>query len=327
MSIFTNSKSIAYPDSEKEWNQLLNDFHSDMDTPCCIKDKQNPHLYMERKCFPGLSLLQVENIFPYDIKWKNKNKQALFCMNFLLKGDLKYSIEEKNSIVTEGENNVLVLPKNTDQTLFFAANSHYSYRSYVLKQDYLEYLVVRYPNVLGKLYGEYANEKLAFLSESNLIVSSEMQMIISQIDRAFELDQIKSMYIEGKILELLSLQINYWHSNYNSSKIPSDELEKIRKAEYILISSVGKPPKVPALAAMVGLNSYKLKNGFKHIYSNTVYGHLQIYRMNKARHLLQNSELSILEVGMECGYEHSSHFCKVFKCKFGEMAIKMLPFL
>lgn len=314
--------SYFYPNSKEEWNQLLHEFYSDSNTPCCIKGKQNPHLYMERKCLPGLSLIQVQNVFPYDISWKSRIEEALFSMNFMLKGDLKYSLEEKNSEIKEGENNVLIMPKNTAHVLQFAANAPYSYRSCVLKQDYLENLVLRYPDQLGELYSEYKKEHLTFLSKNNLIVTSEILMIISQIDQAFELGKTKNMYIEGKILELLSLQINYWHSCHNSSKIPSDELEKIRKAEYILISSVGKPPSVPALAAMVGLNSYKLKNGFKLVYSNTVFGHLLIYRMNKARHLLQNSELSILEVGMECGYEHSSHFCKAFKRKFGVTALQ-----
>ncbi len=322
MCYFTDSKSIVYPHSEEEWNQLLNDFYADINTECCIKDKQNPNLYMARKCLPGLSLVQVENVFPCNIRWKSTNEEALFSMNFMLKGELKYSIEERNSKMMEGENNVLVVPKHTDHTLLFEANTPYSYRSCVLKQNYLENLVIRYPDVLGKLYCEYENENLAFLRKNNLIITSEMQLIISQIDDAFELDPTNSMYIEGKILELLSLQIKYCHSCYDTSKMPSDELEKTRKAEYILTSNVSHPPSIPELASMVGLNAYKLKKAFKQDYGNTVYGHLLTYRMNRARHLLLNSELNILEIGLECGYEHSSHFCKAFKRKFGVTAMQ-----
>lgn len=77
------------------------------------------------------------------------------------------------------------------------------------------------------------------------------------------------------------------------------------------------PPSLQELANEVGLNLKKLKEVFKQIYGDTVYGFLLNYKMEKAKKLLESNQYNVNEVGLKIGYSTSSHFIAAFKKKFG----------
>ena len=68
----------------------------------------------------------------------------------------------------------------------------------------------------------------------------------------------------------------------------------------------------------------KLKEGFKKIYGDTVYGYLLDYKMNEARSMLNTKKYNINEISIKLGYSTSSHFIAAFKKKFGTTPKKYL---
>lgn len=95
------------------------------------------------------------------------------------------------------------------------------------------------------------------------------------------------------------------------------EEEKIRRVEKILVHNMAAPPSIPELAKMIGINEMKLKNGFKKLFGNTIYGYLMDYRMDSARVMLDNGGVQIKDVAYSVGYSNPSHFIAAFKRKFG----------
>ena len=77
------------------------------------------------------------------------------------------------------------------------------------------------------------------------------------------------------------------------------------------------PPTITELARQVGLNRSRLCVEFKEIFGTTVFEFCQGYRMNKARELLQDRNLSIAQVAESVGYEHATNFTSAFKKQFG----------
>jgi AraC-like DNA-binding protein len=67
----------------------------------------------------------------------------------------------------------------------------------------------------------------------------------------------------------------------------------------------------------VGINDFKLKNGFKQLYGNTVFGLLFEERMQQAKVMLVDPEISIKELSMTVGYKNLSNFTSAFKKRFG----------
>ena len=90
--------------------------------------------------------------------------------------------------------------------------------------------------------------------------------------------------------------------------VDEENVMKIRKAKAIIISRMTEPPGLQELSEEIGLNIKKLKEGFKQIYGDTVYGFLFDYKMEYARKLLESEQCNVNEAGLKVGYSTASHF-------------------
>ncbi len=65
------------------------------------------------------------------------------------------------------------------------------------------------------------------------------------------------------------------------------------------------------------INSFKLKHGFKQLFSNSVMKYVDEHKMNYARTKLQQGRVNITDVADELGYRHYNNFSAAFKKRFG----------
>jgi AraC-like DNA-binding protein len=100
-------------------------------------------------------------------------------------------------------------------------------------------------------------------------------------------------------------------------KLQADDIERIYQARDILRDRFKNPPSLINLAHQVGLNDYKLKIGFRHVFGTTTFGYLHSYRMEQASQLLRERHLSVTAVAKAVGYASRSSFVKAFQKKFG----------
>ncbi len=85
-----------------------------------------------------------------------------------------------------------------------------------------------------------------------------------------------------------------------------------------------EPPTLQELSDEIGLSLRKLKEGFKQIYGDSVYGFLLEHKMDYARKLLESGKYNVNEVGLKLGYSTASHFITSFKKQFGTTPKKYL---
>jgi AraC-like DNA-binding protein len=154
-----------------------------------------------------------------------------------------------------------------------------------------------------------------------------MSVVLSQILEAKIHDSMKSLYFKGKVYELLSL---FFNKNEDTSieqcpfLVDEENVRKIRKAKEIILAQMSEPPTLQELSSEIGLNIKKLKEGFKQIYGETVYGYLIDHKMNEARRMLNAKQHNINEISLRLGYSTSSHFISAFKKKYGTTPKKYL---
>ncbi len=133
-------------------------------------------------------------------------------------------------------------------------------------------------------------------------------------------ESLEKLYLKGKAFELLSLYFNV-NENEDAEKCPfledEENVEKIKKAKEIIIERMANPPSLNELAVEIGLSLKKLKDGFKHIYGETVFNFLIDYKLDYARKLLESKKYNVSEISDMIGYSTSSHFIAAFKKKFG----------
>ena len=169
---------------------------------------------------------------------------------------------------------------------------------------------------------------VTFLSEENKHkkyykdgkITPSMAVVLNQLINANFNASVRHLYTKGKTYELLSLFFNMSEdANIEQCPFLVDEVNiaKLKKAKDIITSNFAEPPTLKELSKTIGLSLKKLKEGFKQIYGDTVYGFLFDYKMEHARRLLESGDYNVNEVGLKVGYSTSSHFIAAFKKKFG----------
>ena len=184
------------------------------------------------------------------------------------------------------------------------------------------------------LFSETA-ESIPFLSDENINkkfykeykLTPIMTTILVQMMNQNISDNVKKLYFKGKVFELLSLLFNVGKEmNIEQCPFLADDknVKKIKKAKEIIISRMSEPPSLKELADQVEISLKNLKEGFKQVYGNTVFGFLYDYKMNVASNMLSSKNYNVNEVALHLGYSTSSHFINAFKNKFGTTPKKYL---
>lgn len=146
---------------------------------------------------------------------------------------------------------------------------------------------------------------------SSIILQRLIKLVDSPRTRKFE--------IECTIMEILSTAFRTFllDRNSESTQLTKDDMEKIRQARAIMLECMAEPPTLIELSRMIGLNDYKLKNGFKEMYGTTVFGYLRNKRMETALLLLQGGKMNVNEVSCAVGYSNPSYFAEAFRERYG----------
>ena len=161
----------------------------------------------------------------------------------------------------------------------------------------------------------------------NGLINPSMAVVLSQILSSNIHESMKALYLKGKVYELLSL---YFNKNEDTDieqcpfLIDEDNVRKIRLAKDIILRNISEPPSLHELSEEIGLSLNKLKEGFKQLYGDTVFGYLLDHKMEEARRMLASNNYNVNEVGLKIGYSTSSHFIAAFKKKYGTTPKKYL---
>lgn len=174
--------------------------------------------------------------------------------------------------------------------------------------------------VLSRFADQVSAGMPAELSPRSLPISIAMQACVNEImDCPFQ-GGLKLLFLQAKCLELLALQAQAFDSlaSAPASPVLRSEYEKecILQARDYLVEHLDTPPSLSELSRIAGLNTYKLKNGFKEVFATTVYGYLNDVKLTRAREQLL-AGTSIKDIALELGYGSVQHFSKAYRKKFG----------
>ena len=151
-------------------------------------------------------------------------------------------------------------------------------------------------------------------------ITPAMWQLVQQILGCPHDGLMQQLYLESKVLELLTLQLSAWTNEQKTPtpvKLCSQDIEQLYQAQASLIQQATDPPSLKTLARQVGLNERKLKHGFRQLFGTTVFGYLQDHRMHQAQTLLQDdSSLTIAGVAAAVGYKSPEAFSTAFRRKF-----------
>jgi AraC-like DNA-binding protein len=100
--------------------------------------------------------------------------------------------------------------------------------------------------------------------------------------------------------------------------IKSYDFPYIMEAHKILAADPACQLTITALALEVGINSFKLRVGFKQIFKTTIHQFRLNLRLGLAKKLLSETDLTISEIAYKTGFDSRDGFARCFRRKFRE---------
>ncbi|UPT67491.1 MAG: AraC family transcriptional regulator [Sphingobacteriales bacterium JAD_PAG50586_3] len=158
--------------------------------------------------------------------------------------------------------------------------------------------------------------KPVVLSANNLPLDAAMHQCIYTITHYNEDPALQQMYLYTRVVDLLRLQqqsyIKATAAKPAHVKTEYDK-ERIVYARDYLLTHMDAPPTLPQLAAIAGINEFKLKRGFRELFNHSVFGYLTDVRLEMARTALRQKQKTVTQIAFELGYASLQHFSMAFK--------------
>jgi len=175
--------------------------------------------------------------------------------------------------------------------------------------------------LLKKFADKIMNNKSVEISKTDLPISLAMHSCIKDIMNCHFTGGLKLLFLQSKCVELLALQAQAFELADKKTEAPklksAYDKERIHYVREYLLANANNPPSLTELAKLAGINEFKLKQGFKDTFQNTVFGYLSDYKLMKAKELLANGDMNIKNISDELGYSSVQHFSNAFSKKFG----------
>jgi AraC-like DNA-binding protein len=272
----------------------------------------------------GFYVLKFQNEADTIINYNREINKRFIQLHFCLKGSGVFGFNNGNYTLDVAEENSLLLyntqldlPLNLD----LAIGS--SIVSVVMTLRKFHSLFTAEANYIPFLSTDN-KEKKYYAQEP---FSPSIAVILSQIINYNLHPSIKSLYVKGKIYELIALYFNK-SPNADIEQCPyladEENVKKIKKAKEIILANMAEPPTLSELASEIGLSLKRLKEGFKQIYGDSVYSFLFDHKMDYAKRLLETGQYNVNEIGLKVGYSTASHFIAAFKKKYNTTPKKYL---
>ncbi|WP_179412243.1 helix-turn-helix domain-containing protein [Mucilaginibacter sp. E4BP6] len=180
---------------------------------------------------------------------------------------------------------------------------------------------------LGKKIHQYsffnyeANEALHISEEEKIIIKD----CVTKIER--EYSQNIDKHSQGLIVSNIELLLNYCNRFYDRqfytrAKVNQDVVQQFESLlkDYFSQSTLIETglPNVKYFASRLNLSPNYLSDLLNKFTGKTTQEHIHLELIDKAKSLLWGTNNSISEIAYGLGFEHPSHFTKIFKSKTGK---------
>jgi len=282
-------------------------------------------LFHEHSITEELSIVQGNYQLNDDVSMSGRGDSSLLEMHFNLSN-------QKIGYINPGSVKEFTAPMSGNITFLSAEDNHakIDFKKDIIYNTFDIHLPI---NVLSKYEGEsrvmdsflnniQKNNSNA-LSKNEIKIGAKIYGVIQDIKNCFYKGLTRKIYMESKIYELIALSHHDLDQEKEATNLNGSDIEKIKFAAQLIRENIDNPYTIVELARKIGVNQTKLKEGFKTVFGETVFGYLQEIRMNNARHYLTDTSLSIQEISLLSGYQNVSNFSIAFKRIFGYPPTKL----
>ena len=280
----------------------------------------------------GLGLLifrctfNEDTIFHYSLP-RSHPLRLVFCQQ----GTITYQFEPENIDfdIQSLHASLSTSTQSYDQQYCFSAQMEVEFTS--LEIDRARYIskidcdLPTIPKRLAKVLRDI-NAEDPFTYQSNY--SIELADIVYQIHNTPYEGLSRKSYLEARSLDLFAEVIQLFADDQqpNSKQVilRKSDLVIIVQARNLMLEDLSNNLTIPELAKAVGINTTKLKQGFKTVYNQTINEYIRDKRLEMAKDYILEGNLSVKQISERVGYKNYAYFSARFKERYGAVPSEYL---
>ena len=322
--IFKEKMNYYKIEFDNEYQQLYYDncVYSNLYSICLYGDRMNPHNHavshagnsmLRHTVFDGIDLMFLD-VKQETIQFYAKSHTKTFAINHCEEGRIECKF-------TSGD---YLYMGPGDMSIGWHIHADYQHENYfptkLFKGIVLLVDVEKAQPVLDALVTE-ARIDLTQLA-NRFCEHSDFGMMMEETESVRQIfsslykvpDQIKGHYFKLKVIEIfLLLSVISTTNHEKRSSYRKQQVDIVKAVNEHISTQFMKRITIDSLSDQFDIPTSTLKRCFKGVYGTTIHHYLKECRINAAKHLLQESDQSILEIANAVGYENGSKFTSAFK--------------
>lgn len=170
------------------------------------------------------------------------------------------------------------------------------------------------------LRGRFGSDLLTlpalFSSLTGEHILPDVSLAFSQLYMANPSAASASMYFEGKVLEIISKVMDWQENRINAPDIQSiadEDLDLVHRVGVFLKKNCDRQITIERLGQIFYTNKNKLSYLFMLVYGVSIIQFVQTQRIERAKELLVDTNMSMKEIAVLVGYKNQGSFSDVFK--------------
>lgn len=251
------------------------------------------------------------------------DEDPVLKLHYRLSGAGRAALEGHREIeIAERSSTLLMHPRGLRKVEWFLAGQHEQSVTLLCQPGFLQGRMADVLPQLPPLIAEFLEGRGEGIYHESMPLRADMARAASALLACELTGSLRRLYAEGKAFELLTLSLQALvdagrEQDHRDSGLTQKDLQRLALARQILERDFLQPPSIANLGREVGINEAKLMRAFKHLYGRTIFDFAQQLRMERAKKLLETTDLSVTDIALEVGYEYSSNFTTAFKRHFG----------
>lgn len=211
-----------------------------------------------------------------------------------------------------------------DQLYTFPANLHVQYTSLEInRREYIKKIecdVDTLPNDLANLLRDIdAIDPFAYESAYSIVLAD----VVNDIHTNDLKGLARKTFLEARSLDLFAHIVTQYLDDLNPKSkrvlLRKTDVSLINKAREILVQHIQENITIPELSKRVGVNTTKLKQGFKKMYGCTINEFVRYQKLSLAKELILEGSLSVKQISEKIGYRNYAYFASRFKERYGAL--------
>ncbi len=240
----------------------------------------------------------------------------------MLKGTCSYRLQSFGKVRLKEQRFAAIYARQGECLSYYDRDRDYEIVDLYFSEQILLPILQLYPGVLTI---KTANNPVPFpLHIPGNIVSSELSGLINNLFISPYTGTVAALYSEeimSSILSLIMQEIS--KQDEPALKYSETDILALHRVKEFIERDPKKHISIPELARQVGLNEYKLKNGFRHFFKMGIFDCLLMARMEKAKEMLLMTDEPVKNISIAVGYRRLTSFVAAFRKCYGQSPGRM----